>query len=152
LPRPTSPVNEPNDPFHKTLTAKDVTSPAFIEKVVEILNGDNEKTEIVQAAPLNVNRSPNQPNQQLQQAPNQPNQLLQQAPNQQNQLLQVPNQQNQQFQAPFQPQRPLTNQPNLPVSPPPGMPSLNGAPKPQNIPMIPFMGPEGIEIVFRVFV
>lgn len=53
LPRPAA-------PFHKPLTAKDVTSPAFIEKVVEILNGDNDKTEVIQSLPAvsSANKAP----------------------------------------------------------------------------------------------
>ena len=120
-------MSEANGVFHKPLTSKDVTSPAFIEKVVEILNGDNEKTEIVQATPANTNSMPNQPNQPIQ-APFLPNQP---------------------FQAPFQQGslgNPATNNqmPNQLNSPPPGIPPLNGVPKPQNIPMVPGMSAAGI--------
>ena len=57
-----SDLPRPSAPFHKPLTAKDVTSPAFIEKVVEILNGDNDKTEVIESLPAAAtNKTPNPP-------------------------------------------------------------------------------------------
>ena len=126
-----SELPRPQTPFHKPLTAKDVTSPAFIEKVVEILNGDNDKTEVIQSlpAPVAANKALNPP------IPDKaPNQLKPNAAPMASPLIEnsgnLANQVNSMFPPP-----PSTNgAPIRPDSSPPIMP--NEAPKP-TIPMLP---------------
>ena len=137
LPRP--PVNAP-------LTAKDVTSPAFIEKVVEILNGDNDRTSIIQSLPVAGSNPPvasNNPTNDKS-APLGPG-LPNKAPNSQEiaKIQQILN--GAKLGNPLTPS--FANQPNngVPIRPNPQVMGPVDVPKQQNIPMLPptTLGPEG---------